>query len=217
VNGEQFAKTLFPVGELPKSRVREIAKMHNLVTHNKKDSTGICFIGERRFKDFLQQYLPAQPGVIETVDGRAIGDHHGLMYHTIGQRQGLGIGGLQNAGDEPWYVVEKDLVRNVLVVAQGSDHPHLFERALTLSQMHWINGEEPALPLSCHAKTRYRQPDQDCTLTKTDNGYRLDFAEPQRAITPGQSAVLYLDDLCLGGGVINQALSDQALGEQAPD
>lgn len=207
VSGEQFAKTLFPVGELPKSRVRDIAKAHDLITHDKKDSTGICFIGERRFKDFLQQYLPAQPGVIETVDGRAIGNHHGLMYHTIGQRQGLGIGGLQNAGDEPWYVVEKDLARNVLIVAQGSDHPRLLKRALALSQIHWISGEIPALPLRCRAKTRYRQPDQDCVLTKTDSGYRLDFDEAQRAITPGQSAVLYLDDLCLGGGVIEQALN----------
>ncbi len=206
VSGEQFAKTLFPVGELPKARVREIAKAHDLVTHAKKDSTGICFIGERRFKDFLQQYLPAQPGVIETTEGRAIGEHHGLMYHTIGQRQGLGIGGLQNAGDEPWYVVDKDLARNVLIVAQGSDHPRLFKRALSLSQIHWIGGEEPALPLRCRAKTRYRQPDQDCVLTKTDSGYRLDFDEAQRAITPGQSAVLYIEDLCLGGGVIEQAL-----------
>lgn len=218
VSGEQFAKTLFPVGELPKTRVRDIAKSYELVTHNKKDSTGICFIGERRFKDFLQQYLPAQPGDIETVDGRAIGKHHGLMYHTIGQRQGLGIGGLQNAGDEPWYVAEKDLARNVLIVAQGSDHPRLFKRALMLRQIHWINGEEPPLPLQCRAKTRYRQPDQDCVLSaitngkneitnnKTDGGYRLDFKEPQRAITPGQSAVLYLDDRCLGGGVIEQPL-----------
>lgn len=211
VSGEQFAKTLFPVGELPKSRVREIAKSHDLVTHNKKDSTGICFIGERRFKDFLQKYLPAQPGVIESVEGRAIGEHHGLMYHTIGQRQGLGIGGLQDAGDEPWYVVEKDLVHNVLIVAQGSEHPRLFKQALALSDMHWISGEQPTLPLRCHAKTRYRQPDQDCVLTATANGYRLDFDQPQRAITPGQSAVLYLDanysgERCLGGGVIEQAL-----------
>lgn len=207
VSGEQFAKTLFPVGELPKSRVREIAKAHDLITHDKKDSTGICFIGERRFKDFLQQYLPAQPGVIETVDGVAIGEHHGLMYHTIGQRQGLGIGGVHGASEEPWYVIEKDLARNVLLVAQGTDHPRLFKRALSLSNIHWISGDEPALPLRCRAKTRYRQPDQDCVLTKTDGGYRIDFDDAQRAITPGQSAVLYLDDLCLGGGVIEQALN----------
>ncbi len=206
VSGEQFAKTLFPVGELPKARVREIAKAHDLITHDKKDSTGICFIGERRFKDFLQRYLPAQPGAIETVDGKTIGEHHGLMYHTIGQRQGLGIGGVHGASEEPWYVVEKDLSRNVLVVAQGSEHPRLYKRALTLSNMHWIGGAEPILPLRCRAKTRYRQPDQDCVLSRNDSGYRLDFDNAQRAITPGQSAVLYLDDVCLGGSVIEQAL-----------
>lgn len=212
VSGEQFAKTLFPVGELPKTRVREIAKAHGLVTHNKKDSTGICFIGERRFKDFLQQYLPAQPGAIETVEGRAIGAHHGLMYHTIGQRQGLGIGGRQDAGGEPWYVVDKDLARNVLIVAQGSEHPRLFKRALALGAIHWINGEQPALPLRCRAKTRYRQPDQECTLVATAHGFQLDFDRPQRAITPGQSAVLYSDDLCLGGGIIERALDEPAAG-----
>ena len=206
VSGEQFAKTLFPVGELPKPRVRDIAKAHGLVTHDKKDSTGICFIGERRFKDFLQRYLPAQPGAIETIDGRAIGKHHGLMYHTIGQRQGLGIGGLQGAGDEPWYVVDKDLSRNVLVVAQGSEHPRLFKQALALSEIHWIGAAEPQLPLRCRAKVRYRQADQDCVLSRDGATYRLQFDQPQRAITPGQSAVLYLDELCLGGGIIERAL-----------
>jgi len=206
VGGTQFAKTLFPVGELPKTRVREIARQHELVTHDKKDSTGICFIGERRFKDFLQRYLPAQPGAIEDVEGRALGEHHGLMYHTIGQRQGLGIGGIHGGGDEPWYVVDKDLARNVLIVAQGTDHPRLFKNSLLLSQIHWISGEPPSLPLRCHAKTRYRQPDQECVLDQDERGYVLRFEQPQRAITPGQSAVLYLDDLCLGGGVIEQAL-----------
>ena len=206
VGGTQFAKTLFPVGELPKTRVREIARQHELVTHDKKDSTGICFIGERRFKDFLQRYLPAQPGAIEDVEGRVLGEHHGLMYHTIGQRQGLGIGGIHGGGDEPWYVVDKDLARNVLIVAQGTDHPRLFKNSLLLSQIHWISGEPPSLPLRCHAKTRYRQPDQECVLDQDERGYVLRFEQPQRAITPGQSAVLYLDDLCLGGGVIEQAL-----------
>jgi len=206
VGGAQFAKTLFPVGELPKTRVREIARQHELVTHDKKDSTGICFIGERRFKDFLQRYLPAQPGAIEDVEGRVLGEHHGLMYHTIGQRQGLGIGGIHGGGDEPWYVVDKDLKRNVLIVAQGTDHPRLFKNSLLLSQIHWISGEPPSLPLRCHAKTRYRQPDQECVLNQDERGYVLRFEQPQRAITPGQSAVLYLDDLCLGGGVIEQAL-----------
>ncbi len=208
VNGEQFAKTLFPVGELPKTRVREIAREQGLVTHDKKDSTGICFIGERRFKDFLQRYLPAQPGAIEDVDGRVLGEHHGLMYHTIGQRQGLGIGGIHGGGDEPWYVVEKDLMRNVLIVAQGTDHPRLYKNALRLSQIHWISGEAPKLPLRCRAKTRYRQPDQDCIVSVSEGDYVVHFDQPQRAITPGQSAVLYLDDVCLGGGVIEQALEN---------
>jgi tRNA-specific 2-thiouridylase len=208
VSGEQFAKTLFPVGELPKTRVREIAREQGLVTHDKKDSTGICFIGERRFKDFLQRYLPAQPGAIEDVDGRVLGEHHGLMYHTIGQRQGLGIGGIHGGGDEPWYVVEKDLMRNVLIVAQGTDHPRLYKNALRLGQIHWISGEAPKLPLRCRAKTRYRQPDQDCIVSVSEGDYVVHFDQPQRAITPGQSAVLYLDDVCLGGGVIEQALEN---------
>jgi len=207
VGSAQFAKTLFPVGELLKPQVRAIAQRHQLATHAKKDSTGICFIGERRFKDFLQQYLPAQPGIIETIDGRNIGEHHGLMYHTIGQRQGLGIGGIHGGGTEPWYVVDKDLQRNVLIVAQGTDHPSLFKNALALSEIHWITAT-PSLPLRCRAKTRYRQPDQDCLLTAVDGGYVLQFEQPQRAITPGQSAVLYLDEVCLGGGVIEQALDD---------
>ena len=131
------------------------------------------------------------------------------MYHTIGQRQGLGIGGIHGGGTEPWYVIDKDLERNVLIVAQGTDHPRLFKNALSLREMHWINAEPPALPLRCRAKTRYRQPDQDCLLTALDSGgYLLRFDQPQRAITPGQSAVLYLDEVCLGGGVIEQALDD---------
>jgi len=204
VSGQQFAKTLFPVGELPKSAVRDIARRHELVTHDKKDSTGICFIGERRFKDFLQRYLPAQPGDIEDVDGRVIGRHHGLMYHTIGQRQGLGIGGIHGGGEAPWYVVDKDLPRNRLIVAQGTDHPRLYKSALALGAIHWISGEAPALPLRCKAKTRYRQPDQDCVVSAFDEGFRIHFELPQRAITPGQSAVLYLGDVCLGGGIIQQ-------------
>ncbi len=215
VGGAQFAKTLFPVGELLKPQVRDIAKRHQLVTHAKKDSTGICFIGERRFKDFLQQYLPARPGLIEADDGRTLGEHHGLMYHTIGQRQGLGIGGIHGGGTEPWYVIDKDLSRNVLVVAQGADHPRLFKRALLLSDIHWINGTAPTLPFRGRAKTRYRQPDQDCVLTQLPDineqpsgVFVLRFEQPQRAITPGQSAVLYDGEICLGGGVIEQALDD---------
>lgn len=205
VGHEELSRTLFPVGETEKTEIREIAERAGLATAKKKDSTGICFIGERRFKDFLQQYLPAQPGRIQTIDGEFIGEHQGLMYHTIGQRQGLGIGGLANHGDAPWYVVGKDLVRNVLLVAQGKNHPALFASELEASDIFWIAGESPALPLQCTAKVRYRQPDQLCTVTREGVGYRVVFNEPQRAITPGQSVVFYQDDVCLGGGVIEVA------------
>jgi tRNA-specific 2-thiouridylase len=208
VAGTEIAQTLFPVGELEKPEVRRIAEEHDLVTHNKKDSTGICFIGERRFKDFLQQYLPAQPGVIETPEGVEIGKHQGLMYHTLGQRQGLGIGGLNGYSDDPWYVAQKDLERNVQIAAQGKNHPILFSHSLTSNQIYWVN-EEPEFPLSCTAKVRYRQSDQACTVTKNEQGqYEVVFKEPQRAVTPGQSVVFYIDELCLGGGVIEQTHVD---------
>ncbi|EZQ20138.1 tRNA 2-thiouridine(34) synthase MnmA [Pseudomonas sp. G11-1] len=205
VGGEQLARTLFPVGELEKPEVRRIAEKYQLATARKKDSTGICFIGERRFTDFLKQYLPAQPGEIETTDGQVIGRHHGLMYHTIGQRQGLGIGGLQGASDDPWYVLRKDLERNVLVVGQGNEHPWLFSSALACSNIYWVNPLDITEPMRLTAKVRYRQPDQACTLERTADGYLIRFDEPQRAVTPGQSIVLYQDDVCLGGGVIEQA------------
>ncbi|MGK0441443.1 MAG: tRNA-specific 2-thiouridylase [Pseudohongiellaceae bacterium] len=206
VAGQQIGKTLFPVGELEKPMVRELAEQHDLITFNKKDSTGICFIGERRFKDFLEQYLPAQPGRIENVNGEDMGEHSGLMYHTIGQRQGLGIGGVRGAGDDPWYVVDKDLVRNVLIIAQGKHHPRLFKKGLILSSIHWINGSQPALPFRCKAKTRYRQEDQDCQLEAHNEGFQMIFDQPQRAITPGQSLVIYQGDICLGGGIIELAI-----------
>lgn len=203
VGEAEFARSLFPIGDLQKPEVRRIAEQHGLITHNKKDSTGICFIGERRFKDFLQQYLPAQPGMIETPEGTVIGEHAGLMYHTIGQRQGLGIGGLKGADEAPWFVVKKDLNRNVLVVAQGTDHPLLYNNRLFAQQAHWINGAPPAHYFSCTAKVRYRQPDQNCTVTvASDGALTVVFSEPQRAITPGQSVVFYQDDICLGGAVI---------------
>ncbi|WP_371366486.1 tRNA 2-thiouridine(34) synthase MnmA [Pseudomonas sp. QL9] len=205
VGGEQIAKTLFPVGELEKPEVRAIAEKYGLATAKKKDSTGICFIGERRFSDFLKQYLPAQPGDIETTDGQVIGRHAGLMYHTIGQRQGLGIGGMKNADDSPWYVLEKDLTRNVLVVGQGNDHPWLFSRALHASHIFWVNPIDLTQPRTLRAKVRYRQADQDCVLERTTEGYRTVFAEPQRAVTPGQSVVFYDGEVCLGGGVIESA------------
>lgn len=206
VGHKELARTLFPVGNIAKTEVRDIATRAGLATAKKKDSTGICFIGERRFKDFLQQYLPAQPGVIESVDGEVLGKHSGLMYHTIGQRQGLGIGGLANHGDAPWYVVAKDLARNVLLVTQGNQHPSLFKRSLRSSDIFWIAGEPETLPLCCRAKVRYRQPDQDCTVSADEQGFRVDFDQPQRAITPGQSVVFYRDNECLGGAVIEDAL-----------
>ena len=205
VGHEELAKTLFPVGEIEKSEVRRLAKEHDFTTHDKKDSTGICFIGERRFRDFLKQYIPAQPGEIHDLEGNRLGEHQGLMYHTIGQRQGLGIGGLAGHTHEPWYVVDKDLERNVLLVAQGNDHPALFKQSLKVSDIYWVAGETPALPLSCAAKTRYRQADQACRLEADGDGYRVIFEQPQRAITPGQSVVFYLGDSCLGGGIIEAA------------
>ena len=213
VGGEQLARTLFPVGELEKPEVRRIAEKYQLATARKKDSTGICFIGERRFSDFLKRYLPAQPGDIETTDGQVIGRHHGLMYHTIGQRQGLGIGGLQGASDEPWYVLRKDLQRNVLVVGQGNNHPWLFSSALTCSGIYWVNPVQITEPLRLTAKVRYRQPDQDCSIEPATDGWLIRFDEPQRAVTPGQSVVFYQGEICLGGGVIEHAIPafDEAL------
>jgi len=205
VGGDALALTRFPLGELLKSEVRQIALEHGLATHAKKDSTGICFIGERRFRDFLQRYLPAQPGVIEDLDGQVLGRHQGLMYHTIGQRQGLGIGGVAQAGEAPWYVIAKDLERNVLQVAQGQDNPALFGSALRAGQLHWVAGAPPTLPLHCTARIRYRQPDQRCVVRPDGSGVLVDFLVPQRAITSGQSIVFYTGDVCLGGGVIETA------------
>lgn len=201
VGGHEIAQSLFPVGELEKTEVRHIAEQQGLVTAKKKDSTGICFIGERRFRDFLKQYLPAQPGKIETPEGEIIGEHQGLMYHTLGQRQGLGIGGLANHNEEPWFVAEKDLERNVLIAVQGTEHPLLYKDWLTTNQVFWVN-EEPTLPLNCTAKVRYRQADQACRIEPCAEGYKVTFTEPQRAVTPGQSVVFYVGERCLGGGVI---------------
>lgn len=210
VSGERIARTLFPVGEIEKPEVRRIAEKAGLVTHDKKDSTGICFIGERKFRDFLKQYIPAQPGEIETPDGDVIGRHQGLMYHTIGQRQGLGIGGLSHYSDDPWYVAEKDLSRNVLIAVQGKQHPLLFSRGLTSGPIDWVAGHPPASEFRCHAKTRYRQPDQACTVTVTGDGCRVVFDDAQRAVTPGQSVVFYDGDICLGGGVIETTWRDDS-------
>lgn len=206
---EQIGRTLFPVGAIEKPEVRAIAEKADLVTANKKDSTGICFIGERKFKDFLQQYLPAQPGKIESAEGEVIGEHDGLMYHTLGQRKGLRIGGLANAGEEPWYVVEKDLTRNVLIVGQGHNHPRLFSKGLIGNQLHLVNRMELTEAIKCTVKTRYRQQDVLCTLSPNDTGngeYTVMFDEQQSSVTPGQSVVFYQDDVCLGGGIINSLI-----------
>ena len=203
VGGERFARTLFPLGNIEKPRVRQIAEQHGFANSKKKDSTGICFIGERRFRDFLQTYLPAQPGAIETDDGRIIGEHEGLMYYTLGQRQGLGIGGRADAGDSPWYVADKDLSRNVLIVVQGHNHPLLMSRSVTTGPADWVAGTPPAQLDGLSAKTRYRQPDQACRIELRDDGtLEVVFDQPQRAVTPGQSLVLYRRDECLGGAVI---------------
>jgi tRNA-specific 2-thiouridylase len=204
LNEAQIAQTLFPVGHIEKPAVRSIAEKAGLVTHNKKDSTGICFIGERKFKDFLGQYLPAKPGIIESAEGEAVGHHDGLMYHTLGQRKGLRIGGLANAGEEPWYVVEKDLIRNVLIVGQGHKHPRLFSKGLIANQLHWVNRTALTSSIACTVKTRYRQEDVACTVTPLANDeYQINFEQEQSSVTPGQSVVFYQNDVCLGGGIIN--------------
>ena len=210
----ELAHSLFPIGELTKPAVRARALAAGLPNHARKDSTGICFIGERKFSEFLQRYLPAQPGDIRTVTNQTVGRHQGLMYYTLGQRQGLGIGGPGAA----WYVVEKDLKTNVLYVAQGDDAPDLFKPALLAEAPHWIAGIPPALPLHCAAKTRYRQPAQACTVQSDAAGLKVIFEVPQRAPTPGQSVVFYLDEVCLGGAVISGMPDAQAaVGEAAFD
>ena len=188
---KQLSQALFPVGELVKSEVRSIAEQQGFVVHDKKDSTGICFIGERKFKDFLQRFIPAQPGDIVSSDGKTIGKHAGLMYYTIGQRQGLGIGGLDGSSAEPWYVIEKRLKNNQLIVAQGHDHPALFFYSCRITDLHWIEPPMPAIPYQCTAKIRYRQEDASCHLIDVvGNKATIQFDRPQRAITAGQALVL---------------------------
>ena len=197
-------KSLFPIGELKKSEVRKIAKDRKFNIHNKKDSTGICFIGERKFKDFLSKYVPAKVGNIETTNGTIIGKHSGVMFYTIGQRQGLGIGGVKNYPENPWYVTDKDIQKNILIVAQGNEHKNLYSSSLTASQLFWINKDKPNLPLHCSAKIRYRQVDQSCMVKNLDNDFiQVDFDVPQRAITPGQHVVFYTGEQCLGGAIID--------------
>ena len=203
----QLARALFPLGDMRKDDVRRIAREAGFANHAKKDSTGICFIGERDLREFLRRFLPSQAGEIWTVAGERIGRHEGLMFHTLGQRKGLGIGGRADGSGAAWYVVAKDVPHNVLVVAQGHDHPALFSQALYAERLHWIAGDAPApLPYRCRAKTRYRQEDQPCVVDRVDGRYRVTFDRPQRAVTPGQSVVLYDGDQCLGGGVIEETI-----------
>jgi len=200
----QIARAVFPIGEMQKSEVRRIAQDASLPNHAKKDSTGICFIGERPFREFLERYLPRQPGPMCTPNGERVGEHQGLMYYTIGQRQGLGIGGTRSGDGRPWFVLDKALPANTLIVAQGHDHPLLLKTRLAADDASWVAGAPPDAADACTAKTRYRQSDAVCRFNAaTPTSFTLEFAEPQWAVTPGQSAVLYAGEVCLGGGVIS--------------
>lgn len=203
LNQQQLSRTIFPIGHLYKREVRRIAHAHGLPNSSKKDSTGICFIGERPFREFLNRYLPTEPGEIQTLDGRVVGIHQGLMYYTIGQRQGLGIGGTRGGSEEPWFVSGKDGERNILYVVQGHDHPTLFRSALIAEDLSWISGAPPRRDWVYTAKIRYRQMDAPCAITDVEQDTcRIGFAAQQWGITPGQSVVVYESKVCLGGGII---------------
>ena len=207
LNQAQLSKTLFPLGHILKREVREMARDAGLANAEKKDSTGICFIGERPFQEFLQRYLPKNPGVMKTPEGKVVGQHDGLMYYTLGQRQGLKIGGSRDSNGEPWFVAAKDMATNELIVVQGHDHPLLLNDGLKAGQLHWISGEQPETNWVYAAKTRYRQPDAPCEIDAV-NAEEVDirFGQKQWAITPGQSAVVYESNVCLGGGIITGAI-----------
>ncbi len=199
---EELSKSIFPIGNMNKDDVRILAKKLDFPNSNKKDSTGICFIGERDFKVFLQQYLPAMPGDIITSNSKIVGQHDGLMYYTLGQRKGIGVGGGHGTTEEPWYVIKKDLDNNNLVIGQGHDHPSLYSKNIKAGQLHWITSA-PCIPLDCTAKIRYRQKDQRCRITSIENEITdIKFSENQFAPTPGQSVVFYNGEQCLGGGII---------------
>jgi len=206
LNQHQLSKALFPLGEIEKTEVRKLAEDNNLDVYDKKDSTGICFIGERNFNQFLGRFLKSNPGDIVSENGEIVGKHKGLIYHTLGQRKGLGIGGSKNSTGEPWFVAQKDQEKNQLIVVQGKKNPLLYQQQLQASQLHWVSGLPPEIPLKCKAKTRYRQQDQDCVIQSITNGLcEVKFDLPQFAITPGQSVVFYNDMVCLGGGIIEHA------------
>ena len=202
LNQEQLSRVLFPVGGLKKSEVRRIAQEAGLPNHAKKDSTGICFIGERPFREFLNRYLDKRPGLMVTEDGETVGQHIGLAFYTIGQRKGIGIGGKKDGSHDAWYVAEKRMATNELVVVQGHDHPLLMKKSLRAGDVSWVSGGAPAAA-SCAGKTRYRQADADCTFASLgEDEIEVDFSAPQWAVTPGQSVVLYDREICLGGGII---------------
>ena len=198
----ELSHALFPLAHLQKPDVRIMAEQAGLINHSKKDSTGICFIGERHFKTFLQEYILAQPGLIQTTEGQTIGNHDGLMFYTLGQRKGLLIGGLNDHSEDAWYVVDKDTKNNILIVGQGHNNPRLLSPSLICTDLHWVVGAAPHTPLKCIARARYHQADQACTINVVGDEARVEFDELQRAITPGQSVVFYLGDECLGGGII---------------
>jgi tRNA-specific 2-thiouridylase len=207
LNQNQLSRTLFPLGKLLKSEIRLIAEQHGLCNHAKKDSTGICFIGERPFREFLSGYLPSQPGDMCTPEGKRVGQHMGLSFYTLGQRQGLGIGGDKDSNGQPWFVAAKDMKNNRLSVVQGHDHPVLLSRTLTALDAHWISGSAPVLNHPYTAKTRYRQTDAACTITQLEGTQcTISFAQAQWAVTPGQSVVVYDGELCLGGAIIEAGL-----------
>jgi tRNA-uridine 2-sulfurtransferase len=209
LNQAQLARTLFPLGGLYKREVREIAKREGLPNHDKKDSTGICFIGERPFREFLNRYLPSNPGDIYALDGRLVGRHMGLMFYTLGQRQGLGIGGQRDGDGDAWYVVDKDMKKNRLVVVQGRDSRALYSHRLTAVQLSWISGAPAPCNWVYGGKTRYRQKDSPCAVVECSEARcTIDFAEAQWAVTPGQSVVVYESRVCLGGGIIEEAVKD---------
>jgi tRNA-specific 2-thiouridylase len=203
LNQQQLSKSMFPLGDIPKSKVREIARDYGLSNHAKKDSTGICFIGERPFREFLNRYLPTKPGDMVNPDGKVMGQHMGLSFYTYGQRQGLGIGGGKESSGEPWFVAGKDMANNRLIVVQGHDHPALLNPKLDALDMHWISGQVPDVSRAFAAKTRYRQQDAVCRIAISDSSStHFTFDEAQWAVTPGQSVVVYDGEICLGGGII---------------
>jgi tRNA-specific 2-thiouridylase len=206
IDAKTLRRTKFPLGDLAKTEVRKIADRNGFRVHDKPDSTGICFIGERRFREFLSRYIPAQPGPIQDDHGHVLGEHQGLMFYTIGQRQGLGIGGRKGAADAPWYVATKRISDNALIVVQGHNHPLLLSDSLIAEPAHWISGQSPRLPFHCRVRIRHRQAMQHCRVDSTPDGLRVSFDKHQRAISPGQFVVFYRDEVCLGGSVIVGAL-----------